>query len=133
MNNLQSENVLIYFHANAEDLGLSYDFLLYLQENLNINVLGIEYPGYGVYEGSPSEKAIFEDSEQVIRFVTKQLKFSMKNIYLLGRSMGTGPVCHLASKYQNLAGVILVSPFLSIRSVAKRLVGNLLSFLVKDW
>jgi len=95
-------------------------------------VLAIEYPGYGVYEGTPSEQAIFEDCEQVVDFVTKQLKFMFKNIYLLGRSMGSGPVCYLASKYNQLAGAILMSPFLSIRDVAKCLVGHILSFFLKD-
>ncbi len=44
-----SNKTLIYFHGNAEDLGLSYDTLDTYRSVLKVNVLGVEYPGYGVY------------------------------------------------------------------------------------
>lgn len=36
----------------------------------NLSVLGVEYPGYGVYEGNgtPSEEKIKEDAEYVYKF-----------------------------------------------------------------
>ncbi len=41
---------MLYFHGNAEDIGLSYDFVYDLREEFKINVVAIEYPGYGVYK-----------------------------------------------------------------------------------
>jgi len=41
---------LIYFHANGEDLGSSYELLNIIREKLQINVLAPEYPGYGIYK-----------------------------------------------------------------------------------
>jgi len=44
-----SSKILIYFHANAEDIVLSHELLDYLRVLLKINVLAVEYPGYGLY------------------------------------------------------------------------------------
>lgn len=45
----KSDKLIIYFHANAEDLGNSYLFLDHLRTQLKVNVLAPEYPGYGIY------------------------------------------------------------------------------------
>jgi hypothetical protein len=42
----------------------------------------------------------------------------------MGRSMGTGPACYLASKYSP-SGLALISPYTSIRKVAEHFVGTL--------
>ena len=44
-----SSKLLIYFHANAEDIVLSHDLLDYMRVLLRINIVAIEYPGYGLY------------------------------------------------------------------------------------
>lgn len=49
-----SDKLMIYFHGNAEDLGYSYDFVSTLRKHLKINILAVEYPGYGLYEGNPN-------------------------------------------------------------------------------
>ena len=45
-----SNKLIIFFHGNAEDIGISYEMLDHLRTALKINVLAVEYPGYGVYE-----------------------------------------------------------------------------------
>ena len=45
---------MIYFHANAEDLGRAHKFLTYINQYLRMHVLAVEYPGYGVYLGDTS-------------------------------------------------------------------------------
>ena len=44
-----SSKVLIYFHANAEDIVLAKELLDYMRVLLKVNVLAVEYPGYGLY------------------------------------------------------------------------------------
>lgn len=46
---LGSSKLLIYFHANAEDIGLSYSLLDSIRNIIKINVIAPEYPGYGIY------------------------------------------------------------------------------------
>lgn len=45
-----SSKILIYFHGNAEDVGLSYEMLDHIRSTLKLNVLAVEYPGYGIYK-----------------------------------------------------------------------------------
>ena len=47
-----SSKLLVYFHANAEDIGVAYDLLLLIGEQLKVHVLAVEYPGYGLYKSS---------------------------------------------------------------------------------
>ena len=44
-----SSKVLIYFHANAEDIVLSNELLDYIRALLKVNIIAVEYPGYGIY------------------------------------------------------------------------------------
>ena len=66
-----SSKLLIYFHGNAEDIGLSYEMLDHLRSSLKVNILAVEYPGYGIYtdsDGCSSEK-IIRDAQIVYKFV----------------------------------------------------------------
>ena len=54
-----------------------------------------------------------------------------KDIILFGRSIGTGAACHLASIH-NPGCLILVSAFVSIRAVAKKYVGPVGQYLIKE-
>ena len=49
----------------------------------------------------------------------------------MGRSIGSGPACHYASTYA-CAGLVLISPFTSIKEVVRNSFGSLLSTFIKD-
>ena len=63
----RSKQIILFFHANGEDLGTSYALSDYIRTALDISLLAIEYPGYGVYvdQGGPSEEKILRDAEIV--------------------------------------------------------------------
>ena len=44
-----SSKLMIYFHANAEDIVLSHELLDFIRVLLKVNVVAVEYPGYGLY------------------------------------------------------------------------------------
>ena len=61
----------IYFHGNAEDIGLSYDLLYLFGSELKMHVMAVEYPGYGLYKTSkPDEERIKEDADTVYNYLT---------------------------------------------------------------
>ena len=66
-----SSKLLMYFHGNAEDIGYSQEFLKEIQNTLKINVMAMEYPGYGIFveKGGCSNKKIKEDAEYMYSFV----------------------------------------------------------------
>ena len=50
---------------------------------------------------------------------------------MIGRSIGTGPASHLAS-VRTIAALILASPYLSIRDIAKSKIGSWAKYLIKE-
>ena len=52
-----SSKVLVYFHANAEDIMLSHELLDNIKRFLKIHVISVEYPGYGLYQAQFQKRA----------------------------------------------------------------------------
>ena len=124
-----ARKLLIYFHGNAEDIGLAYDFLYQLGHELRMHVMAVEYSGYGLYKTSgPNEQQIKEDSEIIIDYLTKSVGVREQDIIFFGRSMGSGPATHLAS-IKNAYSLLLMSPYTSIKDVSRSLFGKM-SFLI---
>ncbi len=126
-----STKVLLYFHGNAEDIGIALPLLDVLKSKLKLHVMAMEYPGYGIYEGKPSADKILEDSEHVFGFLTKIMGIRPGDIIVFGRSIGSGPATWLAAKHK-VFSLLLMSPYTSIRAVARHLVGRLGQFLVAE-
>lgn len=91
----------------------------------------MEYPGYGLYEGTPSSEKIQQDALAIYDYLQKSLKWSENNILLLGRSLGSGPATYVAAR-RNPGGLIMISPYTSIRKVVKDVAGSWLQYLVED-
>ena len=124
-----ADKLVIYFHGNAEDIGLAFDLLYQFGNEMKMHVLAVEYPGYGLYKTSPpDENKIREDSEIVFDYLTKRLGVRESDIILFGRSMGTGPATYLASQNKAYC-VLLMSPYSSIKDVSKSLLGRFSFFL----
>jgi len=120
--------VILFFHANAEDLGMSYSILTHMQEQFKVNVLAVEYPGYGLLQGlQPSEDGVYEVALTTFRYLIDQVGARHSQIVLMGRSLGSGPAVHLAAQYP-VGGLILVSAFCSIRAAVQSIVGRALAW-----
>lgn len=66
----------------------------------------------------------------MIEYVIK-IGYSLRNITVMGRSIGSGPAVFLASVYR-LRALVLISPFLSIGETVKDMYGNLFAGLLKE-
>lgn len=91
----------------------------------------MEYPGYGLYKGLPNDANIMEDAEALYDFLTTRLKVKARNIIAFGRSIGSGPATHLASK-REIGALVLMSAFTSIRGAVKDFAGKIAQYLVKE-
>ena len=128
--NYISPFILLYFHGNGEDVFLANDLLNNLRNNLQIYIMAIEYPGYGIYKGSPSAEKIIEDAVKVYDYVI-DIGFKKKNILVLGRSIGTGAALELAIR-REIGVLALVSPFTSLKDVVKEMLGSVFKFFLKE-
>ena len=78
-----------------------------------------------------NEENILDDSLYVYDYLNKVIGIEEKNIIIFGRSMGSGPATHVASK-RNPACLLLMSAFKSIRSIAQDQAGSILQYLIQD-
>lgn len=59
--------------------------------------MAVEYPGYGVYDGTPTPEQIAQDSTDVYDYLTRDMGLNEDQIIVFGRSIGSGPACQIAS------------------------------------
>ena len=52
----KGKKLLVYFHANAEDIGQAYPLLDSIRTNTRYDVLAPEFPGYGTYRTTVSKE-----------------------------------------------------------------------------
>ena len=126
--------MLVYFHGNAEDIGLAFDMLFLIGQKLQMHVLAVEYPGYGLYKNMEADEEIMkEDSLIVYDYLITVVGVREEDIVLLGRSMGSGPSTFISS-VRNPYALVLMSGYTSIQEAAKSILGwaSVLSYIVYD-
>jgi pimeloyl-ACP methyl ester carboxylesterase len=69
-------------------------------------------------KGSPTEENLLNDALIIYDYIAERKDIDTGKIAVMGRSLGTGVAVYLASE-RPLKGLILVSPFDSIRGVVK--------------
>lgn len=106
------EKLLIYYGGNAEDIFFNIEEY----SDVQAATLFVAYRGYGPSCGKPGEAELFADALAVFDDVVATYK--PKEIYLLGRSLGSGVACHVAA-HRPVQGTVLVTPYDSIENVAK--------------
>lgn len=107
---------VLFAHGNAELI----DDQLPLAENYRargLNVLLIEYRGYGGSGGRPSQDGIVPDAVAFYDTLAARPDVDPARIIFHGRSIGTGVVAQLAAQ-RPPAALILESPFTSVASFA---------------
>jgi pimeloyl-ACP methyl ester carboxylesterase len=107
--------LLMYFGGNAEEASWVLPELARLS---GWAALVVNYRGYGGSEGHPSERALFHDAVALYDHVIKRADVDPHGVVAMGRSLGSGVATALASQ-RPIAGVVLVSPYDSLVSVAQ--------------
>jgi pimeloyl-ACP methyl ester carboxylesterase len=122
---------LLFFHGNAEDLGIAYDILNEMRNCLKVSIFAMEYPGYGLYKSQIDADRLLTDAMYVYDYIVQTLGVSQKDIIIFGRSIGSSPATYVA-RNRNPAALILMSPFKSIKELARDLVGWFLSLAIAE-
>jgi len=128
----KAATVLLFFHANAEDLGMCFQVLKHMRDQFKVNVLSVEYPGYGLLQDLPaSEDGVYEVALTALRFIVDEIGVRYSQIILFGRSLGSGPAVYLAARYP-VGGLVLVSPFSSIKGAVQSIVGQVFAWSITE-
>jgi len=128
---------VVHCHANACDMGHIYELCQRDAECWRANVLLVEYPGYGASPGVSYERSVDRHVMVAYNYLVEDLRLAPESVVLFGRSLGSGPVCRLALRLQELGekvgGVILHSPFVSVREVGLALLGPVAHVMSDRW
>jgi pimeloyl-ACP methyl ester carboxylesterase len=107
--------LLIYFGGNAEEVSWLASTA---GQYAGWSLLLFNYRGYGRSEGKPGEAELFADALRIYDYAARRAPAGQ--VALMGRSLGSGVAVYLAAQ-RPVAGVILVSPYDSVESVARSL------------
>ncbi|MEJ8571900.1 alpha/beta hydrolase [Microbaculum marinum] len=111
--------VLLFFHGNAGNISHRLESVRIFHE-LDLDVLLIDYRGYGRSEGSPSEAGLGRDAEAAWRYLVEHRETAPEKIVIFGRSLGASVAARLAAD-RKPAGVILESGFVSVPDLGARM------------
>lgn len=112
---IKKSPLIIYFGGNAEEISQT---ISEVKSYKDWAVSLINYRGYGLSEGNPSENNFFADALTIYDYYAKRKDIDNRKIVVMGRSIGTGVAVYLAQN-RKVTAVILVSPYDSIISVVQ--------------
>ncbi|KAF8637074.1 hypothetical protein AX17_003074 [Amanita inopinata Kibby_2008] len=86
--------------------------------NLHCNVLMVSYRGYGLSEGTPSEKGLRRDAQAALDYVLSQPNLSSHPVIVYGLSLGGAVAIDLTSRNPSkISGLIVENTFTSLPDV----------------
>ena len=113
-----SGKALLWFHGNAENIGHGLGQAVFYRR-LGVNVLAVDYRGYGKSSGSPDESGVYRDADAAYDHLIRVRHIQPTNIFVYGHSLGGAVAVDLASR-RDCGGLIVQSSFTSIRDMARR-------------
>jgi uncharacterized protein len=85
--------------------------------SFNVNVLAVNYPGYGRSEGRPGERSCYAAADAVWRHAVQDRGIDPSKIVLFGRCLGATLAAWLAARYQ-CSGLVCLNAWTSVPDVA---------------
>jgi fermentation-respiration switch protein FrsA (DUF1100 family) len=118
-----SRGVLLFFHGNAGNISHRLESIAIFNQ-LGLDVLIIDYRGYGQSSGRTSEDGTYRDARAAWNYLVEGRGTAPRQILIFGRSLGGAIGSWLGSQLHNgsrPAGVIIESSFSSGVDMARRL------------
>jgi len=107
---------LLMLHGNAGNISHRLDALLTFHR-LGLNILIIDYRGYGLSEGHPSEAGLYQDAAAAFRYLQDERGIAAEDIIVFGHSLGGSVAAWLAAR-QSPGALIVESSFTSAEDMA---------------
>jgi len=111
-----AETIWLMTHGNGGQAADRDYVLRCMSDHDSLYVL--EYPGYGLREGSPSLESMNKAASEAYRLLRS--RNPKTPVCVLGESIGSGPACALARETIAPDKIVLVVPFDSLASVASK-------------
>jgi hypothetical protein len=119
----EPRGVLLFFHGNAGNISHRLDSIA-IFNRLRLDVLIVDYRGYGQSTGTPTEAGTYRDAQAAWDYLLRERGVSADRIVIFGRSLGGAVGAWLASQLPQAempAALIIESSFSSGADMARRL------------
>jgi len=114
-----ARGTLLFFHGNAGNISHRLESVRQFHD-LGLDVLIVDYRGYGQSEGKPSEQGTYRDAEAAWQHLTHERAVAPSRIVVFGRSVGGSVAAWLAANREPGA-LIVESSFSSLPALAAEL------------
>ncbi|MEW6008664.1 MAG: alpha/beta hydrolase [Candidatus Omnitrophota bacterium] len=111
-----SQKILLFLHGNGGNISHRLEKIS-LFNSLGITIFIIDYRGYGLSTGRPTEKGIYLDAQAAYEYLLRQKSKRPEDIIVYGESLGAQAAVDLASK-NKLAALILEEAFTSAKDMS---------------
>ena len=108
---VKGRKAILYCHGNAEDISSTTSVLDAFAAK-GYSVAAVDYPGYGLSEGAPTEDGCYRNAHRLYDWMLDERGFKADDVVVVGFSIGTGPATELAAT-RKVGGLVLEAPYLS--------------------
>ncbi len=120
---ISTDTVIMYCHGNKDHMDFYWPRAQLLANTISKNkygVLMIDYRGYGLSEGKPSESGLYNDVDAGLQWL-KLKGLSNTRLIIYGFSMGSAPATKLSAEPRSMkpAKLILEAPFASAEAMVQ--------------
>ena len=119
LSQIATDTVILYCHGTADHNDFYWPrqkLYASLGSKHRFGVLMIDYPGYGLSEGKPTEQNMYDATNGALKWLKSQ-GLTNNRLILFGFSLGTAPTCEVAGNATNFemqpSKIILEAPFAS--------------------
>lgn len=131
-----SKLLAIYLHGFGSTIFEDIPNCLRIQKELDVNVLCVDYRGYGISQGTPTIDGVTKDVIRIYDYATKTKKYDGKNIIFVGISLGSSIALEaysiLKKQEKPLGGIVMLYPFSSIRDITRWRFPEVPAYLLPD-
>jgi alpha-beta hydrolase superfamily lysophospholipase len=102
---------ILYFHGNGETVD-DYDWIAALYQQIGINLLVVDYRGYGGSDGKATFANVLHDADAAYHACTRARERDGHTgaLFVMGRSIGSIPACDVTIRHQmGIRGLIIES------------------------
>ncbi|MCA6437744.1 MAG: alpha/beta hydrolase [Bacteroidetes bacterium] len=120
---IANDTIIVYCHGNKWHMDFYWQrakLLAHVNGKNKYGVLMMDYRGYGLSEGEPSEEGMYADVDACFQWL-KQNGAKDNQVMIYGFSMGSAPSCELTANVSSLSPskLILEAPFASSAVMAQ--------------
>eukprot|EP00640_Fibrocapsa_japonica_P002224 CAMPEP_0113946622 /NCGR_PEP_ID=MMETSP1339-20121228/59025_1 /TAXON_ID=94617 /ORGANISM="Fibrocapsa japonica" /LENGTH=353 /DNA_ID=CAMNT_0000952811 /DNA_START=85 /DNA_END=1146 /DNA_ORIENTATION=+ /assembly_acc=CAM_ASM_000762 len=116
----RERHTVVFFHGNAGNIGFRLPNARMMWESMGVNLLMVDYRGYGKSTGVPTEEGLKEDGLLAVQSLERfKDEVDLSKVVVFGRSLGGAVALETAKALgpAKVRAVLLENSFLSISSM----------------